>query len=133
MVQREQSWEWTNVFHFTADGENGKYGDRIPAVFIHKNKYFQFCSAINGEKNYCRKHDFEPFKMYSIVLRQYEKKKETYEYQIIVDNVIIHEVVNNQPINFPNVKLYASNPWQLVGFDSTMGKACWFNIVGGDP
>ena len=46
---------WTNVFHFTAEGNYDNYGDRIPALYIdniNNQGYFHICSAINGNPNY---------------------------------------------------------------------------------
>ena len=129
-VFKSQSWDWTNVFHFTADGDNEKFGDRIPALFINKNKYFQICSAVNDVGNYCKKYYFELRKEYSIMISQYQKGNK-YFFQIIIDNVIKLEVENTQAKYFLNVKFYASNPWSFSGFHSDLGKACDFNIVSG--
>ena len=44
---------WTNVFHFTANENNGNYGDRIPALFInsaHTTKKSSKCPE-NGCKS----------------------------------------------------------------------------------
>ena len=57
MVTELPTWSWTNVFQFTTDGANGKYGHRIPALFtnkIYEVQYFQVYSAVNGDKNYYR-------------------------------------------------------------------------------
>ena len=36
----------------TAGGDNGKYGDRIAAVFFKSELGFGIVNAVNGEKNY---------------------------------------------------------------------------------
>ena len=60
---------WTNVFHFSANGDNEKYGDRIPALYIHKSGYFQVCSAVN-DTSYCKSINFEPAKHYQMAIIQ---------------------------------------------------------------
>ena len=44
---------WTSIIHLTKGGDKGSYGDRIPAVFIRKDK-LHICFAINGNPNECR-------------------------------------------------------------------------------
>ena len=39
---------WQSVIHFTAGGNVGKYGDRIPGIWINKNKKLYIMSALNG-------------------------------------------------------------------------------------
>ena len=122
---------WTNVFHFTADGDNENYGDRIPALYIenHNQKgYFQFCSAINDEKNYAVKHELYLGKKYQIIIKQYEVM-EKYFYEIMIDDVSVFIKENTKPTFFADVTLYASDPW-VEGFSSEFGHACDFNIVG---
>ena len=59
-VDKLPTANWTNVFHFTAhDSNNGQYGDRIPAVFIHRNGSFLVCSAVNDNNNFCKDYKFE--------------------------------------------------------------------------
>ena len=122
---------WTNVFQFTADGNNGKYGDRIPAFYIqnqNENGYFQICSAVNGIKNYAINHKFDLGKQYQITIKQYEKMGK-YIYEIIIDGDTIDQKENTKAMNFSNVKLYGSNPW-IDDFTYKFGSACGFNIVG---
>ena len=127
-VTQLPTWTWTNVFHFTADKDNGNYGDRIPALFIHKDGHFQICSAVNGEVNYHIDFYFKLGKEYQIAIKQYEDMGK-YFHEIIIDDVVKDKIQNTQPQNFPNVKLYASNPW-IIGFFSDLGNFCKVNIVG---
>ena len=41
----------------TAGGDNGKYGDRIAAVFFKSELGFGIVNAVNGEKNYWKKFE----------------------------------------------------------------------------
>ena len=59
---------WTNVFHFTASGDNSNDGDRIPALFIKNQNqigYFQIC---NGIKNVAIYHEIYIGKVYQFII-----------------------------------------------------------------
>ena len=113
--------ERTNVFHFTANDNNiGKYGDRIPAVFIHRNGYFLVCSAFNDHNNFCKDYKFELGKKYHAIIQQF-KKDGKYWYEIIADGESKFKAENEKPTNFDNVKLYGSDPWHPP-FSSDFGR-----------
>ena len=38
---------WQSLIHFTTGGNHGKYGDRIPGLWINKNKKLYIMSAVN--------------------------------------------------------------------------------------
>ena len=128
MVTELPTWSWSNVFQFTADGGNGKYGDCIPALFINKNGHFQVCSAVNGDKNYCRDYSFVLGRRYHFAIKQYEDMGK-YFFEIIIDDVSLDKIENSDTQNFPKVKLFASNPWD-TSFFSYFGNVCNFRIVG---
>ena len=47
---------WYNILLFAVDkgrNEKIKYGDRLPGIFVHKDKSLWICSAINGNSNVC--------------------------------------------------------------------------------
>ena len=79
-VTKLPSVNWTNVFHFTADGNDGKYGNRIPTLFVnndptafpHTDGFFQIGSAVNGEYNYNINYGFVLGKLYYFAIKQYE-------------------------------------------------------------
>ena len=119
---------WTNVFHFTADADNGKYGDRIPALYIHKDGYFQVCSAINGNQNCDANINFEVGKQYRMIIIQY-KRSNKYWYEVMVDSKRQLQVENTDAKNFPSVKFYASDPWK-ASFSSDLGSVCNLDIAG---
>ena len=110
----------TNILHFSAYNNNNKmYGDRIPAVFIHKEGYARICSAINDEKNFCKDLNFELGKKYQATIQQL-KKDGKYWYEIITDGESSFKTENGKPKSFANVKLYASDPWHAP-FSSDLG------------
>ena len=110
---------WTNVFHFTANVDQGHYGDRIPALWIHSAGYFHISSSFNGG-NYYQNFDFELGKMYHIIIQQYKGLTDDYWFEIIIDDESKFKIQNKFQRSFSNVKFYASNPW-LDPFSSEFG------------
>ena len=123
---------WINVFHFTASSNNEKYGDRIPAMWIHKHSsseagFFHIASAINGNKDVDREYDYELGKRYQITIRQFKTSGNKYMYEIIINRESKFKIENTVPQSFSNVKLYASDPWYSP-FSSNHGSVCNFKI-----
>ena len=113
---------WTNVFHFTANGNGPDYGDRIPALWINSDGYFYISSAINGHNDSAQNNDFELGKRYQITIQQFIASG-TYWYQIIIDGESMLMIENTQPQSFSSVRLYTSDPW-YPSFTSDLGSIC---------
>ena len=47
--------EYRNVLHFTQGGNYGTYGDRIPGVWIFRDKMVYISHALSGNFNYMAK------------------------------------------------------------------------------
>ena len=127
---------WINVFHFTANSNNELYGDRIPVLFIKKNTdneagYFYIGSDISGQKSVAKYYDYELEKKYQITIKQFKDSGNKYWYEIIIDTESILKIENTVPESFPNVKLYASDPWYSA-FSSARGSICNFKIQRDD-
>ena len=50
LVSKHKPADTRNVLHFTTGGNHGRYGDRIPGIWIWNNK-LQIASALNGNHN----------------------------------------------------------------------------------
>ena len=124
---------WTSIFHFSANGDARRYGDRIPAIFINSHGYFHICSAINGNANYCKNIDFKLGKKYQMTITQF-KASGKYWYEIIIDGESKFKIENGIPwrwSSFSSVKLYASDPW-YNSFSSDLGSICNVKIQQDD-
>ena len=122
---------WTNVFHFTANVDQGHYGDRIPALWIHSAGYFHISSSFNGG-NYYQNFDFELGKMYHIIIQQYKGWFGlAYWFEIIIDGESKFQIENTQPQSFSSVTLYTSDPW-YTSFRH-FGSICNVKIHHDDP
>ena len=106
---------WGSVLHATIGGNIGKYGDRIPGVwFLPGKTQLHICSAVNGNKNYCKNTKPLPLNKFStVVIQQIQKAPfgNHYYYQIIINNIVEHDVLNTRPKAFHNVKYYLGDPW----------------------
>ena len=122
-VTQLQSADWTNVFHFTADGDNVKYGDRIPSLYINKGGFFQISSAGNDDKCFILEKHFVVGKEHQITIMQWRTRAQKYWYEIIMDGIYVQREENKKPRSFPNVKLYASDPW-TPSFGPALGSIC---------
>ena len=66
---------WFNVFQFTIGGKGGnnaKFGDRIPGLWITKNSQIVVATALNNKKNLMEFFDIvEGPEPYHVVIEQY--------------------------------------------------------------
>ena len=111
IVTSELTATYENIFHVTIGGENHVLGNRIPAVWANKAKYFHICSGVNGNANYCRFYPYNLKQSYHFEISQKKNSNGEAVYKISVDGTIFHEVINTTPKNFQNAKLYLSDPW----------------------
>ena len=122
---------WTNVFHFTAHGNDvTRYGDRIPALYINKGGFFHVCSAVSGNKNYCKNVNFVLGKEYQMTIQQL-KVLGKFWYEIIMDSASILKIENSQAQRFSNVKMYTSDPW-YPSFTSDLGSITNIRALHGE-
>ena len=115
---------WTNVFHFTAHGNVGNIGDRIPALWIHLDGFFYFCTIINS-RDECKFVNFELGRQHHVIIEQSKNSVgiSIYSFQIQIDGNFVWSRQTTQPKIFPTVKLYASDPWHGP-FSADLGSIC---------
>ena len=118
---------WTNVFHFSADGDHVNYGDRIPGFWIYNPGYFVISSAINGNSNYYQEFPIVLGKQYQMTIQQFKDNNGKYFYEIVIDGQSKFKIENTQAQSFSNVKLYAGDPWYSP-FYSNLGSFCNITI-----
>ena len=117
--------DWLNAFQFTA---TNNITNNIPALDINMaEESFRICTIIDG-KDECLKHELDEFyEPHEMTIQQTKYDNGEYWFEMIVDRIIIHREENKQPKIFPNVILYASNPWQM-SFSPKMGSVSWFEM-----
>ena len=105
---------WSNIIHFTINGDVGLIGDRTPAVFTRPGSpLIHFVSAINAtNKHEVNAHEgFQQNRVYKIEVHQRYISNGNYRYFIKIDGEEIHSAINSNAKQFYNVKVYAANPW----------------------
>ena len=113
---------WNNVLHFTTGDNVGKYGDRIPGIWINEqpfgNPYLYITSAISGSGDFSRYERLPvngeegiPTNQLIVIIISQKLKDEKYIYAIEINGDLRFTVANNQPKDFTNVKVYAADPW----------------------
>merc|ERR1711971_946412 len=104
--------EWLNVFHLTSTDNNCcNHGDRIPALFVNKNKNLQFSTSIGNNGHHFFNFPYELNRTYHVMILQTQIHAGRFELCTKIDSIIFHCVRNDQPRIFENVLLYLSDPW----------------------
>ena len=109
---------WTNVIHLTTGGNRGKHGERIPSVWFFsssstatENKV-RICSSVNNDVNYCLDSGvFIPRGKWTSFSITQVREGTSYRYTVNVGGVQLGSVINKEPREFSNVKVYASDDW----------------------
>ena len=113
MVNSEISQDWSNVFHMIAiDHDNAQLGSRLPSFMVYNGaKQFEICFSVNGNDNYCIYQDYQLNQWYHFQISQLKNPTGEAVYRTRVNGNTVHEIPNSKPRNFPEAKLYLSNPW----------------------
>ena len=114
--------EWTNIFHFTKGENLRRLGDRIPAAWINSRGYIQISSSVNQNKDvYIHYDDFTIGKKHHYTIQQLPDSDGLMKFTIEIDGKVMKSMVNNNPQDYENVKLYVSDPWH-DSFQTRYGK-----------
>ena len=100
-----------NVFHLTIGQNKVEYGDRIPAIWVNKAKFFAIGSAFSGDLNYVTEYNYNLNHWYHIEILQKENSNGEIIYSIEIDGFTVDQVVNTWPQRFEKVILYTSDPF----------------------
>ena len=100
-----------NVFHVTIGGNIKQYGDRIPAVWVNREKFFYISSAVSGNPNDYQTFNYNLNQWYHFEIIQEENSKGEVIYSILMDGFTVYQVVNTLPQRFEKVILYTSDPF----------------------
>ena len=104
--------EYLNVFRMTSTDNNCcNHGDRIPSLFVNKNKNLYYATSIGNHGKYVFTFPYELNRTYRFMISQTQSHAGKFEYCAKIDDVIFHCVSNDQPRSFENVLLYFSDPW----------------------
>ena len=127
VVKKLSNIEWINVFHFTGTNKDGPpyhlgIGNRIPALFVHKDGFFHFTTSLNNNGNYPKNSNFVVGQTYHILIKQ-SKHGSKYWYEIIINGESKLKKENKNAKSYPTVRFYNSDPW-WESFTSEFGNVC---------
>ena len=110
-----------SVLHFSVGEGNGSHGIRIFGVwFSSLLGHFVVGTEINKNKNFHYAHGAKiPLnKWLEVTVSQYQTNDNTFTFEVKLDGKQVYAIVNNHPVEFNNVKVYASDPYSppLTGF-----------------
>ena len=108
---------YKNVFHMTIGNDCCSIGDRVPGVWVINNEVL-IAFAIGGNGNFYKNFAIEKNTWTEIDVSQKQSMDGQYRYTIMINGEEKFTIVNTDPREFNNVKLFASDPW----FDSFDGK-----------
>ena len=115
--------KWLNVFGIqVATARDSTYGGRIPAIWINAKKqdiYLHICNSMNNQLNVCynTKTKWNTGKWINLKLSQTNGL-----YEIRVENKLVHQVVNQTPRMWNNVKVVAGNTYNNNRFVPASGQ-----------
>ncbi|XP_065651871.1 uncharacterized protein LOC136079651 isoform X2 [Hydra vulgaris] len=109
---------FANVIHFTTGVDICFYGCRIPSVFIEPAGELYISSAINDNYDYVVRTSKIPLNQWSSIQISQTQSSGSYIYTVYLNGQTITSVFNLKPQIFPNVNVYATDPWWngAVGF-----------------
>ena len=85
-------------------------GQRIPAIFMHSGTTrLHITNSVNGNGNHVVNKDIPMGKYTKVTIQQVERSDGVYVYSIYLNEKGVFSIVNTQPQEFDNVKLYASD------------------------
>jgi hypothetical protein len=114
-INAEFTENWLNVFHMTnTDNNCCNQGDRLPAMFINKDKWFQLSSSLGSSGDHVFKFYYELNTPYHVEISQTDFGHGNFQFCIRINNVDVYCKKNNHPRMFDGVRLYLSDPWHGV-------------------
>ena len=107
--------KWTNLLHLTVGGNAEAYGDRTPAIFLHRKHGMMVASAVSGEKNFQPKSVDGETKFWKLpkpgewtwveIGQRQDERTNAVSFYISINEKEIFSVLNTQPKNFSDVKV----------------------------
>nr|XP_047124211.1 coadhesin-like [Hydra vulgaris] len=103
---------YRNILQLTANRSLSNYGDRNPLIyFTNKTGCLVVSSAINGIKNKILTIKTLSLNEWASIKVVQQLVNGSYNFSVAINGNVITSVINLQPIEFSNAKVYASDPW----------------------
>ena len=115
-----QTDDLLNILHLTLGKSIGRYGDRVPGVWLNPvTQLLYISSAVNGKVEYSV--DFQnvtPFSQWTNITIVQELVNESYWFSVYMNGTSQSRLQNTDVRKFYAVTVYACDPWhkKLAGF-----------------
>ena len=98
--------------HATTGADNHVSGARTPSIYFPPGSTtLEICVQIYN----CFASEALPLNSWTNVqIAQSKQSNGTSQYSIVINGTEVHSVINSQPQEFQDVKVYASSPWYLA-------------------
>ena len=103
---------YTSILHLTIGDDYTTFGDRIPAIFYHSGKGLHVTTALGDDLSY--HEDIMPklpLNKWSYILVSQIKSGAVTNFSIEASGAAPFSVPNPLPMEFSDVKVFASDPW----------------------
>ena len=92
-------------------GNNAKFGDRTPAIFLHKGLSMRIFSAVNDEHNFkfTTPDDIPMNEWTRVEISQLRQPDGVYQLTIRIGGIIVLQKTNTDPKEFSDVKVYTGD------------------------
>ena len=107
----DPSEEWVNVIHITKGGDMGGVGDRLPALWLNKNKFFHITTDLKSSRNVVKDYYFSFDKLYHFEMSQSINDNGQEVYKVSINNEVVFTDSRGSAGVFDQVTLYLSDPW----------------------
>ena len=102
---------YVNIIHLTKGGDNGKLGDRIPAVWKYQTEKLYISSGINDAKDeYVMSQPLYNGQTYHVIISQ-KPSGSHHLYEVWVNGEKMKSTVNKKAKDFGDVEVWTSDPW----------------------
>ena len=103
---------YTSILHLSTGEDNSVLGSRIPAIFHHTNIGLHVTTAIGNEPNsYLNIHRSPPVGQWSTIVVSQLKPWVRTIMSVKVSDEVPRSMLNPEPREFLDVKVYGSDPW----------------------
>ena len=87
------NYGWTELLRFTATKENyGSAGDRIPAIFAHKDGYIGVRSQVGTNANAAKNFNIKTQTWTKVEIKQYQENGKVYNLNNLLTILISHYI-----------------------------------------
>eukprot|EP00091_Calanus_sinicus_P019245 TRINITY_DN474_c0_g1_i18.p1 TRINITY_DN474_c0_g1~~TRINITY_DN474_c0_g1_i18.p1 ORF type:complete len:187 (-),score=26.30 TRINITY_DN474_c0_g1_i18:82-582(-) len=110
LISKYDTAVYQTIIHFGLGGDSA-YGDRAPAVWVHKDKYLHVTSSINDNLNHFYNVQSMPIvenKWFSVKISQ-TLVDGKYIYEVFVNGDQVYTVENTKAQKFAPVKVFAGD------------------------